>query len=63
MEEEFRLETISYYEVANYLYKQGLYRALTMPEFRRYLTQGIALKKAAGGKKAETSETGLKTGM
>lgn len=41
--EEFWKETISYYEVANYLYKHGLYRALTASEFNRYRNQGLAL--------------------
>lgn len=43
LEKEFWWETISYYEVASYLFKHGLYRALTTPEFNRYMKQGLAL--------------------
>ncbi len=32
-------ETISYYQVASYLYRHGLYRALTSSEFNHYLQQ------------------------
>ncbi|MBN1548256.1 MAG: LTA synthase family protein [Syntrophaceae bacterium] len=46
LEEEFWLETISYYEVANYLYKHGLYRGLKTAELNRYQNQGLALFKA-----------------
>jgi phosphoglycerol transferase MdoB-like AlkP superfamily enzyme len=33
-------ETISYYQVASYLYKHGLYNALTADEFAGYMKQG-----------------------
>ena len=33
-------ETISYYQVASYLYKHGLYNALTVDEFADYMKQG-----------------------
>ena len=33
-------ETISYYQVASYLYKHGLYNALTADEFADYMKQG-----------------------
>jgi phosphoglycerol transferase MdoB-like AlkP superfamily enzyme len=36
-------ETISYYEVASYLYTHGLYNALTASEFDTYMAQGRAL--------------------
>lgn len=45
LEKEFWLETISYYEVASYLYKHGLYQALTMPECTLYAKQGLVLNK------------------
>ncbi|OPY07630.1 MAG: Lipoteichoic acid synthase 2 [Syntrophus sp. PtaB.Bin001] len=38
-------ETISYYQVASYLYKHGLYRALTPLEFDKYMEQGRSLIK------------------
>lgn len=35
-------EAISYYEVADYLYNNGLYKALTNDEFNKYVEQGRA---------------------
>ncbi|WP_246026384.1 LTA synthase family protein [Oleiharenicola lentus] len=37
------LETISFYQAANYLYKNNLYRALSPAEFARYARQGEQL--------------------
>jgi phosphoglycerol transferase MdoB-like AlkP superfamily enzyme len=42
LENEFWLETISYYHVASYLYRNGLYRALTPLEFNQYMKMGRA---------------------
>lgn len=42
-DKEMEEETISYYQVANYLYKHGLYNALTADEFTAYMQQGRAL--------------------
>lgn len=39
----FLEETISYYQVASYLYTHGLYRALTPLEFNQYVEQGRAI--------------------
>jgi phosphoglycerol transferase MdoB-like AlkP superfamily enzyme len=39
LKQEFWEETISYYEVANYLYTHGLYKALTPLEFNQYMQQ------------------------
>ena len=36
---DFLEETISYYQVASYLYEHGLYRALTPGEFNQYMPQ------------------------
>jgi len=41
LEKEFREETISYYQVASYLFRHGLYRALTAPEFAQYMKEGL----------------------
>ena len=38
-------ETISYYEVARYLYTHGLYKALSTDEFRLYMDMGRSLAK------------------
>ena len=46
------IETISYYQVASYLYKHGLYRALTPREFDQYMEQGRAMKEKNPGKSA-----------
>ncbi len=35
------VETISYYQVASYLYKHGLYNALTADEFADYMKQAL----------------------
>lgn len=40
---EFSEETISYYQVASYLYTHGLYNALTADEFDTFMTQGRKL--------------------
>jgi hypothetical protein len=40
LENEFLEETISYYEVASYLYKHGLYHALTPLEFKQDMALG-----------------------
>jgi phosphoglycerol transferase MdoB-like AlkP superfamily enzyme len=39
LKQEFWEETISYYEVASYLYTHGLYKALTPLEFNQYMQQ------------------------
>jgi len=66
LKKEYRLETISYYEVASYLYKQGLYRALTAPEYRCYVEQGQKLTAAEnsgmGGRKTDQQEIRFNTG-
>jgi len=41
LEREFREETISYYQVASYLFQHGLYRALTATEFAHYMKEGL----------------------
>lgn len=41
-------ETISYYQVASYLFKHGLYKALTDDEFADYMKQGRAMAAKAG---------------
>ncbi len=46
-DEALEEETISYYEVASYLYKHRLYNALTADEFAAYMQQGRT--PAAGG--------------
>jgi len=40
---EYNEETISYYQIASYLYKHGLYSALTNDEFIAYMRQGRIL--------------------
>jgi len=40
LEKDSWVETISYYQVASYLYKHGLYRALTTEEFNQYMKKG-----------------------
>lgn len=40
LEDENAQETISYYQVASYLYKHKLYKALTVDEFNAYMKQG-----------------------
>ena len=42
LENEFWLETISYYEVASYFYRNRLYNALTPLEFNQYMKMGRA---------------------
>jgi len=42
LDKEMEEETISYYQVASYLYKHGLYNALTADEFAAYMQQGRA---------------------
>ena len=44
LDTECQEETISYYEVASYLYTHGLYNALTTNEFSTYMDQGRALR-------------------
>ncbi|MEN6319838.1 MAG: sulfatase-like hydrolase/transferase [Syntrophaceae bacterium] len=41
-------EIISYYQVANYLYRNVLYRALTPLEFNQYMQQGRAIIESQG---------------
>jgi phosphoglycerol transferase MdoB-like AlkP superfamily enzyme len=48
LEEKYREETISYYETASYLYKHGLYRALTADEYAANMKLGRALIKHVG---------------
>jgi len=45
LEKESDEETISYYEVASYLYTHGLYKALSADEFRLYMNMGRTLAK------------------
>lgn len=45
LENDSWIETISYYQVANYLYKHSLYRALTCQEFNQYVKEGKAIIK------------------
>ncbi|MGB5218083.1 MAG: sulfatase-like hydrolase/transferase [Smithella sp.] len=43
LEEEPITETISYYQIASYLYQHGLYNDLTADEFNTYMKQGPKL--------------------
>ncbi len=43
LDKEMEEETISYYQVASYLYKHGLYNALSVGEVAAYMQQGRAL--------------------
>jgi len=45
LKQEFWEETISYYEVASYLYTHGLYKTLASWEFNQYMRQDHTITK------------------
>gem|GEM_PF-2477540 len=59
LEREFREETISYYQVASYLFRHGLYRALTATEFALCMKEGLGTNGVKHRYRKIPSDSGL----